>query len=98
MIFEKQKGVPKFECMEYQEKSKDYVVLIPIINEGDRILKELKRAKQHQVSEYADIVICDGGSTDGCTEEKNLRNLDVNTLLVKRDIGCLLYTSPSPRD
>ena len=87
MIFEKQKGIPKFECMEYQKKTKDYVVLIPIINEGERISKELKRAKKYQVSEYADIVICDGGSTDGCTEEKNLRSLDVNTLLVKMDVG-----------
>ena len=50
MIFEKQKGIPKFECMEYQ-KTKDYVVLIPIINEGERISKELKRARKHQVSE-----------------------------------------------
>ena len=87
MLYEKQKGVPKFECTEYSGKTKDYVVLIPIINEGDRIRKELKRAKDHNVSSYADIVICDGGSTDGCTEEDKLRSLDVNTLLIKRDIG-----------
>ncbi|MCF0128411.1 MAG: glycosyltransferase family 2 protein, partial [Pseudobutyrivibrio sp.] len=39
------------------------------------------------VSDYADIVICDGGSKDGCTEETLLRSLDVNTLLVKQDVG-----------
>ena len=33
MIYEKKTGVPKFECTEYEEKTKDYVVLIPIINE-----------------------------------------------------------------
>lgn len=87
MIYEKQNGVPKFECHEYQGKSKDYVILIPIINEGNRIINELKRAKQHRISDYADIVICDGGSNDGCTGEKRLRTLDVNTLLVKRDEG-----------
>lgn len=87
MVFEKQPGVPKFECTEYNGKTSDYVVLIPIINEGDRIVKELQRAKNHKVSDYADIVICDGGSTDGCTEESVLRNLDVNTLLVKWDAG-----------
>lgn len=87
MIYEKQPGVPKFECIEYSEKRKDYVVLIPIINEGDRIIKELQRAKDNKISSYADIVICDGGSTDGCTEESRLRKLDVNTLLVKQDIG-----------
>ena len=87
MIYEKRPGVPKYECFEYAEKTKDYVVLIPIINEGDRITKELTRAKEHHISDYADIVICDGGSTDGCTDEKSLRSLDVNTLLVKRDEG-----------
>lgn len=87
MIYEKQQGVPKFLCNEYADKQKEYVVLIPIINEGDRIHKELQRAKKHQVSDYADIVICDGGSTDGCTDEQKLRALDVNTLLVKRDAG-----------
>jgi len=87
MIYEKQKGVPKFECREYAEKSNDFVVLIPIINEGDRIIQELKRACKYNVADYADIVICDGGSTDGCTEENRLRKLGVNTLLVKRDAG-----------
>ena len=87
MIFDRQQGVPAFECTEYREKSKDYVVLIPIINEGDRIIKELKRAYKYNVAEYADIVICDGGSTDGCTEEGRLRKLKVNALLVKQDVG-----------
>ena len=87
MIYEKKKGVPKFECVEYSDKTKDYVVLIPIINEGNRIINELIRAKENGVSNYADIVICDGGSTDGCTEESKLSTLDVNTLLVKQDNG-----------
>ncbi len=87
MIYEKMEGVPKFECIEYDGKFKDYVVLIPIINEGKRIIKELKRAYKYNVADQADIVICDGGSTDGCTEENTLRKLRVNTLLVKQDIG-----------
>lgn len=87
MIYEKKKGVPKFEGFEYEKKNKDYVVLIPIINEGERIIKELTRAEKYHISEYADIVICDGGSSDGCTEEGKLRSLNVNTLLVKQDAG-----------
>lgn len=87
MIYEKQKGVPAFSCEEYADRQKDYVVLIPIINEGERIHKELHRAKRRHVSDHADIVICDGGSSDGCTEERRLRSLDVNTLLVKQDTG-----------
>ena len=87
MVYEKQTGVPEFICDEYRDKSKDYVVLIPIINEGDRIHRELQKAKKAKVAEYADIVICDGGSTDGCTQKSILKNLDVNTLLVKQDTG-----------
>ena len=87
MIYERQTGVPKFEAHEYSEKSKNYVVLIPIINEGDRIIRELKRAHRARIADHADLVICDGGSTDGCTEEARLRKLGVNTLLVKQDVG-----------
>ena len=87
MYFENISGVPDFECNEWQEKSKEYCVLIPIINEGDRIKKELQRAKRYQVSDFADIIICDGGSTDGCTDETLLRELNVNTLLVKKGPG-----------
>lgn len=87
MIYEKQAGVPKFECTEYWEKNRDYAVLIPIINEGSRIHKELMRACENHVPDFADIVICDGGSADGCTDEKKLKKLGVNTLLVKKDAG-----------
>ena len=85
--YENLKGVPNFNCFEYTEKKHDYCVLIPIINEGERIKRELKRAVAHGVHEVADIIICDGGSSDGCTEENGLRALHVNTLLVKDDIG-----------
>lgn len=87
MIYEKQKGVPQFECTEYAKRAKDYVLLIPIINEGERIEKELKRACKYKVADFADIVICDGDSTDGCTEEAKLKSLGVNSLLVKKDEG-----------
>ena len=81
------KGIPEYDRTEFCGKAKDYVVLIPIINEGERIIKELKRAYRYRVFEYADIAICDGGSTDGCTEAERLKSLKVNTLLVKQDIG-----------
>lgn len=87
MIFQRKPGVPAFSCEEYAGKQKDYVVLIPIINEGQRIHRELYRAKKSHVSDYADIVVCDGGSTDGSTEARRLKSLGVNTLLTKQDTG-----------
>ena len=80
-------GVPDFSCMELHPKQHDYAVLIPIINEGSRIHEELKRAQRDGISNVADIVICDGGSTDGSTDEKVLKLLTVNTLLVKNGRG-----------
>lgn len=84
---EKKPGVPTYDCFEFCSKTKAYCLLIPIINEGKRIIHELERAKAAEISEYVDIVICDGGSTDGCTEHQLLQSLSVNTLLVKQDIG-----------
>lgn len=87
MVYEKQAGVPRFECIEFHGKEKEYALLIPIINEGKRIEKELRRACKYHVSQCVDIIICDGGSTDGCTEEENLKKFQVNSLLVKQDTG-----------
>jgi dolichol-phosphate mannosyltransferase len=87
MKYEGIEGVPKFECTEYAAKNTKYCICIPIINEGDRIKKELQRAQKHGIDKLADIIICDGDSKDGCTDDYLLRSLGVNTLLVKKDIG-----------
>ena len=81
------RGVPDFESIVFSEKHSDYAVLIPVINEGNRILKELVRMKRASVASFADIIICDGDSTDNSTEHQRLRSLDVNTLLVKKGVG-----------
>ena len=80
-------GVPDFSCSEFAPRKHDYAVLIPIINEGHRIHEELERAKTSRISEIADIIICDGGSSDGSTNENTLKSLGVNTLLVKVGAG-----------
>ncbi len=83
----KSTGVPRYIFREYKEKQSDYCLLIPIINEKGRIDKELERAKSARVDECVDIIICDGDSTDGCTEDSLLTGFGVNTLLVKKDKG-----------
>ena len=87
MLIEGIKGVPKFEVDEYAPKKAKYCLCIPIINENGRIQPELERAKKHGIDKLVDIIICDGGSTDGCTESELLKSRGVNTLLTKRDIG-----------
>jgi dolichol-phosphate mannosyltransferase len=78
-------GVPDFTCSEYADRRTKYCVLIPIINEGERIKSELQTAKKFNINNICDIIICDGGSSDGCTN--NLDKLGVNTLLVKLGAG-----------
>lgn len=87
MIIEGIKGVPKFDVLELSPRLTRYCLCIPIINEGGRIKKELQRAKDNNVHSLVDIIICDGGSKDGSTNESLLKLLGVNTLLTKCDNG-----------
>ena len=87
MEYKSIQGVPDFISSEYKPKQTKYCVLIPIINENGRIHLELQRAKKTGVDTIVDIIICDGGSTDGCTEENTLKGLGVNTLLTKTGPG-----------
>lgn len=81
------RGVPDYDAVEFRGKETEYCLLIPIINEGGRILNELRRARSAGIGSRCDIIICDGGSTDGSTDERVLADLDVNALLVKRGEG-----------
>ena len=66
-------GVPDYELTEFAPERAKYCVLIPIINEGARIRAELERAFAAGVPGKCDIILCDGGSTDGSTGEAALR-------------------------
>ena len=87
MIYKNIDGVPDFESREYNKKKNKYCVCIPIINEGERIKNELKRAKHADIHELVDIIICDAGSTDGSTDKEIMEHLGVNTTLVKKGPG-----------
>lgn len=79
--------LPKFDCFEFSDKQEEYCICVFIINEGERFLTQL--SNMHQYSQSIDIVIADGGSTDGSTDHSTLKNHGVNTLLVKTDNGKL---------
>lgn len=80
-------GVPDYISNEIHEKKTKYCLCIPIINEADRIHKQLQRAQEHGIDKLVDIIICDGDSTDGSTDVTKLEKLGVNTLLVKKGFG-----------
>lgn len=80
-------SVPKFEEVFSQDKKSEYCVAIFVINEGEKLIKQLERMSKTAID--ADIVISDGGSTDGSTDVEKLKSFGVNTLLVKQDVGKL---------
>lgn len=77
-----------YDTFEYQKKQSDYCICVFVINEGERLLHQLESMRTY-CRNLVDVVVADGGSTDGSTEENILRRLDVNTLLVKRCPGKL---------
>jgi glycosyltransferase involved in cell wall biosynthesis len=77
--------LPEFETHSYRANEHRYCLLIPVINEGKKFLAQLEKLQQANFP--IDIVICDGGSTDGSTA--SLAKLGVNTLLVKTGKGKL---------
>ena len=66
-----------------------YCVVIPVINEGARIGSLLGRMASLQIASMADIIIVDGGSTDGSLALDRLQALGVRGLLVKTGPGKL---------
>jgi len=79
--------LPKFEASEFNPKKNKYCICVFVINEGEKLLKQLEAMQSF--SSQIDIVIADGGSSDGSTEPNRLKQLGVNTLLKKLDAGQL---------
>ena len=80
-------GVPDYRGVEFEPRRSEYCLLIPVINEGARILTELGRAQRAGIDKLCDIVLCDGGSTDGSMKPETLALYGVNTLLTKTGPG-----------
>jgi dolichol-phosphate mannosyltransferase len=64
-----------------------YAVCIFVINEGERLAAQLER--MHSLTDKIDVIVADGGSTDGSVDAARLTAAGVNTLLVKQGPGKL---------
>lgn len=81
--------VPAFEARLWQGRQRAYCVVIPVINEGPRIANLLMRMNALRIDQLADILIVDGGSTDGSLMIDALSKQGVRGLLVKTGPGKL---------
>src|SRR4051794_24632702 len=79
--------VPAFRADEFLPKRSDVCVCIFVINEAGKLHKQLKAMQEF--GNVVDIVIADGGSSDGSTERNIIEPLGVNTLLTKTGPGKL---------
>jgi dolichol-phosphate mannosyltransferase len=81
--------VPAMETPLWLGKQHPYCVVIPVINEGERIKSLLKRMEANGISAIADVIIVDGGSTDDSLEMDSLKQTGVRELVVKKGLGKL---------
>ena len=81
--------VPAFDTRFWLGKQHRWCVVIPVINEGGRIQSLLARMAALKIAAMADLIIVDGGSTDGSLEPAVLQQQGVRGLLVKTGPGKL---------
>ncbi len=70
---------------EFAERKSRIAVIIPIWNQGNAILDQLRRMQDASLN--LDVVLCDGNSSDGSTSVCRLKSLGVRTLLMTDQIG-----------
>lgn len=81
--------VPSFETQLWLGRQHPWCVVIPVINEGERIKSLLARMSSLQIESLADIIIVDGGSKDGSLALEALQANGVRGLLLKTGPGKL---------
>jgi dolichol-phosphate mannosyltransferase len=81
--------VPNFDVLFWDAKQHPWCVIIPVINEGERIKNLLSKMAALNIGSVADIIIVDGGSTDGSLDLDFLKSLGVKGLLLKIGSGKL---------
>lgn len=81
------RAVPDHERHVLRPSCSRYALVIPVINEGDRIRRQLETIAGLGLP--VDVIVADGGSTDGSLALDFLADADVCALLVKRGPGRL---------
>lgn len=76
---------PSFVCREFFPRRTRYCVVVVVLNEGDRLRRQLGRMRER--AELADIVVADGDSSDGSTDPAFLTAMGVRALLVTQEQG-----------
>lgn len=79
--------LPQFEVGLFTERRHDYALVIPVINEGERIRKQLLKIRDACLS--VDVIVADGGSSDGSLDASFIVSAGVRAVLTKKGPGKL---------
>ncbi|CAN5894531.1 hypothetical protein BH23PLA1_BH23PLA1_12700 [soil metagenome] len=79
--------VPEHIAHEFAPRRSKYACCVFVLNEGDRIASQL--GKMRPLATDVDLILADGGSSDGSTDPDHLISSGINTLLVKQGPGGL---------
>jgi dolichol-phosphate mannosyltransferase len=82
-------AIPAMQADVLAPKRTRYALVVPVINEGERIRRQLVAMFTGGHTGLCDILIADGGSTDGSLEQNFLRSVNVRALLTKTGPGKL---------
>lgn len=81
------RSVPAHDTDIIASKRFDHALVIPVINEGERIRAQLRRIREASLP--VDVVVADGGSSDGSLDRDFLLAQGVRALLTKTGPGRL---------
>lgn len=79
--------VPTYERLDFAPRRSDLAVVVPVLNEGERVRAQLSR--MHALGHGLDVLVADGGSRDGSLDPRFLASAGVRTLLTKTGPGRL---------
>ena len=79
--------VPKYLIKLKNTKQSKYALVIPVINEGNRIKNQLLKISASNFK--VDIIVSDGGSTDNSLDLDFLKSISLRALLIKTGPGKL---------
>lgn len=80
-------AVPEFARTEWGEPRSSFALCVFVLNEGERFRAQLERMKP--LTSQIDIIVADGGSSDGSTDPDFLAQSGVRALLTKHGPGRL---------
>ncbi|MBL0278471.1 MAG: glycosyltransferase family 2 protein [Anaeromyxobacter sp.] len=81
------RAVPAFEARVFRPRATRYCLVIPVIDEGPRLARQLGRTLPFL--SLIDVVVADGGSRDGSVARERLEPQGVRAVLVKTGPGKL---------